>query len=58
MTTGFTSFSNFIHMGGYAVYVWPAFAITLIVLVINIIIPARSHRKLLKQNRAQHEHNS
>ena len=58
MTTGFDSFSNFIHMGGYAAYVWPAFAITLVVLVANIIIPARRHKKLLQQNRARHEQNS
>ncbi len=58
MTTGFASFSNFIHMGGYAMYVWPAFAITLVVLAVNIIIPARKQRKLMQENRAKYEQNS
>ena len=27
--------SEFLHMGGYAAYVWPAYAITAIVLILN-----------------------
>ena len=27
--------TEFLHMGGYAVYVWPAYAITAIVLILN-----------------------
>ena len=30
---------EFFAMGGYAVYVWPAYGLTLIVLLANIIIP-------------------
>ena len=58
MTTGFSSFSDFIHMGGYGAYVWPAFGIGLAILLANIIIPACQHRKLLQQNRVYHEQNS
>jgi heme exporter protein D len=29
--------SDFLDMGGYAAYVWPSYAITLIVLVLNIV---------------------
>jgi heme exporter protein D len=30
---------EFLHMGGYALYVWPAYGLTFIVLVFNVIIP-------------------
>jgi heme exporter protein D len=33
------SIQEFFAMGGYAVYVWPAYGLTLIVLLANIIIP-------------------
>lgn len=42
----FTSFYSFIHMGGYAPYVWSAYAITASVLLANIMIPLRQRRKL------------
>jgi len=39
--------NEFFHMGGYAVYVWTSYAIALVVLLLNIILPARQRRKLL-----------
>ena len=33
------SIQDFFAMGGYAAYVWPAYGLTLIVLLANIIIP-------------------
>ena len=33
------SVQEFFAMGGYAFYVWPAYGLTLIVLLANIIIP-------------------
>jgi heme exporter protein D len=34
-------------MGGYGFYVWTSYGIALVVLLLNIILPARQHRKLL-----------
>jgi heme exporter protein D len=39
--------NEFFHMGGYAVYVWTSYGIALVVLLLNIILPVRQHRKLL-----------
>jgi heme exporter protein D len=39
--------NEFIHMGGYGFYVWSSYAITLLVLIINIILPARHKTRLL-----------
>lgn len=52
-----SSWHEFITMGGYAVYVWPAYGITLLVMVINAIVPGRRQRMLLRllQRRAQHK---
>jgi heme exporter protein D len=41
------SLNEFIHMGGYGFYVWTSYGIALVVLLANIIIPARQRRKLL-----------
>ena len=38
---------EFLHMGGYAFYVWTSYGITLLVLLANIIGPARLRKKLL-----------
>jgi len=37
--------SEFFQMGGYAVYVWPAYAITFVVLIGMIIFTVRAYRK-------------
>ncbi len=39
---------DFFHMGGYALYVWSAYGLVFIVLVLNIIIPLRREKQLLK----------
>lgn len=44
----FDSWSAFWHMGGYAFYVWTAFAVTLAILIINVIVPLVRRKKLLK----------
>ena len=41
------SLNEFFHMGGYGFYVWTSYGIALVVLLANIIIPARQRRKLL-----------
>ena len=39
--------NEFLHMGGYGFYVWTSYGIALLVLVVNIILPARQRTKLL-----------
>ena len=38
-------------MGGYAIYVWPAYAIAAVVLIVNIVQPSRRLRRLLAELR-------
>ena len=49
------SMQEFFAMGGYAFYVWPAYGLTLIVLLANIIIPVVQRKqffvKALKKKR-------
>ncbi|MGH8377535.1 MAG: heme exporter protein CcmD [Gammaproteobacteria bacterium] len=44
-----SSWHEFLTMGGYAEYVWPAYGIVLIVLLVNAIWPGHQQRALLKQ---------
>lgn len=44
-----TGISEFLHMGGYAVYVWTSYGLTAVVLLINYILPLRRERQLLKK---------
>jgi heme exporter protein D len=39
--------TEFLDMGGYAFYVWSSYGIALLIMLINIILPARQRRKLL-----------
>lgn len=47
MNLYFKSFNEFIHMGGYAHYVWSAYAMVALVLIFNFIIPLWEKNKLL-----------
>ncbi len=38
--------SEFLAMGGYAKYVWPAFCITAIVLMVNLLAARRQLRQI------------
>jgi heme exporter protein D len=40
--------SEFLAMGGYAVYVWPSYAVVAVVLAANVILPLRRRRRLLR----------
>ncbi|MDE2024362.1 MAG: heme exporter protein CcmD [Gammaproteobacteria bacterium] len=46
-----SSWHEFLTMGGYGAYVWPSYALVLVVMVINAILPGRRQRALLKQLR-------
>lgn len=45
----FGSLSEFLSMGGYALYVWSAYAFFAVVLVFNIWQPVTARKKYLKQ---------
>ncbi|WP_295939547.1 heme exporter protein CcmD [uncultured Xanthomonas sp.] len=45
--------SGFWAMGGYAVYVWSAYALALLVLLLDSLLPRRRQRRLLADIRAQ-----
>jgi heme exporter protein D len=45
----FSSFADFIHMGGHGLFVWSCYAITLVVLVANILRPLQLKKKLIQQ---------
>lgn len=38
---------QFLAMGGYAQYVWPAYGVTFLVLIVNIFLPVLKYKKLL-----------
>jgi len=39
--------TEFLHMGGYAFYVWTSYGIALLILLANVVLPLRQRRKLL-----------
>ena len=42
-----SSLQEFLSMGGYAAYVWPAYAFAAVVLIVNAVQPVRRlHAKL------------
>lgn len=47
MNLYFKNFYDFIHMGGYAHYVWSAYAVVVLVLIFNFIFPLLEKNKLL-----------
>jgi heme exporter protein D len=47
------SWHEFLTMGGYAVYVWPAYGIAFVTLLANAVWPGRQQRALLKELRRQ-----
>lgn len=40
---------DFWNMGGYAAYVWSAYAVALVLLAGNLIAPLQHHRRLLQR---------
>ncbi|WP_148253352.1 heme exporter protein CcmD [Aidingimonas lacisalsi] len=50
----FDSVSSFLAMGGYAAYVWPAWGVTLALLV-GAVIHARAERRLLMRDLKRRE---
>ena len=51
------SFSEFIHMGGYGLYVWGSYGVALLVMLIEpVLVRQRLHRAIL-QVQETHEGN-
>lgn len=44
----FDSLGDFLDMGGYAFYVWSAYLFTLVVLALNLLLPLRDRKRVLK----------
>ncbi|BBD80573.1 heme exporter protein CcmD [Aerosticca soli] len=45
--------SGFLAMGGYAAYVWPAYAVFVLVLAADFLAPVLRRRRLLRELRAR-----
>jgi heme exporter protein D len=45
----FSSFAEFIDMGGYAFNVWSVYALFAIFIAINLILPLRKKQKIISQ---------
>ncbi len=43
------NWSEFLHMGGYAFYVWTSYALAAVVLVANIVAPMRRRRQVVAE---------
>lgn len=41
--------SDFLHMGGYALYVWASYLLGLVVVVVNLWQPWRAEREVWRQ---------
>ncbi|WP_126454778.1 heme exporter protein CcmD [Sulfuriflexus mobilis] len=41
--------AEFFDMGGYAFYVWMSYGIALLVLAVNLVLPMRQHKDLLRR---------
>ena len=47
------SLQSFLAMGGYAAFVWPAYAVFFVVLAVDYLSPALRRRRLLRDIRAR-----
>jgi heme exporter protein D len=41
-----SSLHEFLSMGGYGAYVWPAYGLAAVVVIVNIVLPLKRLRKL------------
>ncbi|MCF9001074.1 MULTISPECIES: heme exporter protein CcmD [Pseudomonas] len=45
----FASFSDFLAMGRHGLFVWSAYGLCLVVLLINVVLPLWARQRFLKQ---------
>ena len=48
--------SEFLHMGGYAFYVWTAYGAAFVVLALNLAAPILRRRRLVRERMAAVPH--
>ncbi len=41
------SWSDFFHMGGYAVFVWSSYALALVMVIVNVVTPIIQRKKVI-----------
>jgi len=41
--------SEFFAMGGYALYVWVSYGLAAVILIVNVVLPRRRHRELVRR---------
>ena len=51
----FTSFGEFLDMGGYALNVWGVYAIFVFFVGVNLLVPLRRKKKILRDLRRRSE---
>ena len=44
-----SALQEFLHMGGYATYVWASYALGAVVLVGSVLVPLRREREILRR---------
>jgi len=47
----FSSFSEFIHMGGYAFNVWTVYGLFVVFLAVNLYLPLRSRKQIIREQK-------
>ncbi|VAW92452.1 hypothetical protein MNBD_GAMMA23-423 [hydrothermal vent metagenome] len=45
------AFNDFIHMGGYAAYVWSSYGIALLAFGLSVVLPLKEKRQIEKRIR-------
>ncbi|MEJ2095460.1 MAG: heme exporter protein CcmD [Gammaproteobacteria bacterium] len=48
---------DFLAMGGYARFIWPAYILAAIVLLLNVMLPVRKEKNLIDRLRTYHSRN-
>ncbi|MFL2550870.1 MAG: heme exporter protein CcmD [Arenicellales bacterium] len=41
--------TEFFQMGGYAIYVWPAYLVTAVALVVTLVAPLRRRARIIRE---------
>ena len=47
------SFSDFLHMGGYGLYVWGSFGVTALIMIAEPIVVARNRKNTISRLKRQ-----
>ena len=54
----FSSFQEFIQMGGYAFNVWSVYAMFVIFLAVNLLGPLRKNKRIIRELKRRYELNA